>query len=97
MDLVLDGVAACPAHGPPGLISRPERHAAVTAQGDEVLDCRAMTGRYPVARIRLLEGSDHALSDFDAHLPVVVRHRHPSARFRPFLQRQRRCIRHTCK
>jgi predicted esterase YcpF (UPF0227 family) len=56
----------------PGAITRPERYAAVIAQGDEVLDWREMTGRYPGARIRLLEGSDHALSDFDVHLPFVV-------------------------
>lgn len=56
----------------PGPITRPERYAAVIAQGDEVLDWREMTGRYPGARIRLLEGSDHALSDFDTHLPFVV-------------------------
>lgn len=56
----------------PGPITRPERYAAVIAQGDEVLDWREMTGRYPGGRIRLLEGGDHALSDFDRHLPWVV-------------------------
>ena len=53
-------------------ITRPERYAAVIAQGDEVLSWREMTGRYPGARIRLLPGSDHALSDFDDHLPFVL-------------------------
>ena len=38
---------------------------AVIAKGDEVLDWREMTGRYPGSRIKLLEGSDHALSDFE--------------------------------
>ena len=42
------------------------------AKGDEVLDWREMTGRYPGARIKLLEGGDHALSDFDAHLEEVL-------------------------
>ena len=41
------------------------------AKGDEVLDWREMTGRYPGARIKLLEGSDHALSDFDSHIGEV--------------------------
>ncbi len=44
---------------------------AVIAKGDEVLDWREMTGRYPGARIKLLEGSDHALSDFDDHIDEV--------------------------
>lgn len=53
----------------PGPISRPERYLLVAAKGDEVLDWREMTGRYPGAHIKLLEGGDHALSDFEqAHL-----------------------------
>jgi hypothetical protein len=31
-----------------------------------------MSARYAGCRIRLLEGSDHALSDFDLQLPEVV-------------------------
>jgi hypothetical protein len=31
-----------------------------------------MSARCAGARIRLLEGGDHALSDFDAHLPEIV-------------------------
>ena len=53
-------------------ITRPQRYAAVIAQGDEVLSWQEMTGRYPGAHIRLLPGSDHALSDFDHHLPFVL-------------------------
>ncbi len=56
----------------PPLVTRPERYFAVIAKGDEVLDWREMTGRYPGAAIRLLEGGDHALSDFDAHLDAVL-------------------------
>jgi predicted esterase YcpF (UPF0227 family) len=56
----------------PAAITRPERYFAVIAKGDEVLDWREMTGRYPGARIKLLEGGDHALSDFDAHLPDLL-------------------------
>jgi uncharacterized protein len=57
------------------LESGPVKHAesiyAVIAKGDEVLDWREMTGRYPGARIKLLEGGDHALSDFDRHIDDV--------------------------
>jgi len=53
--------------------TRPERYFAVIAKGDEVLSWQEMRGRYAGARLKLLEGSDHALSDFDAHLPNVMR------------------------
>ena len=56
----------------PGSITRPDRYFAVIAKGDEVLDWREMTGRYPGARIKLLEGGDHALSDFDSHMDEVL-------------------------
>ena len=38
-----------------------------------MLSWREMAARYAGARIKLLEGSDHALSDFDEHLPDVMR------------------------
>ena len=53
-------------------LTRPERYFAVIAKRDEVLDWREMSARYSGCRIKLLEGSDHALSDFDAHLPEVT-------------------------
>ncbi len=53
-------------------ITLPERYAAIIAKGDELLDWREMTRRYAAATIRLLEGSDHGLSDFDEHLPFVL-------------------------
>lgn len=56
----------------PPAITRPARYAAVIAKGDEVLDWREMTGRYPGANLRLLEGGDHAISDFEQHLPFVM-------------------------
>ena len=59
-----------------GPITRPERYFAVIAKGDEVLDWREMRARYPGAAIRLLETSDHALSDFDAHLPALLKFLH---------------------
>ena len=55
-----------------GPVAHPERYFAVIAKGDEVLDWREMTGRYPGARIKLLEGGDHALSDFDDHIEQVL-------------------------
>ena len=55
-----------------GPVRRPERYFAVIAKGDEVLDWREMTGRYPGVRTKLLEGSDHALSDFEAHIGDVL-------------------------
>ena len=53
-------------------LTRHERYFAVIAKGDEVLDWREMSARYSGCRIKLLEGSDHALSDFDEHVPDVV-------------------------
>ena len=56
-------------------VARPthlERYYALIAQGDEVLDWREMQGHYAGAHITLLEGSDHALSDFDVHMDAVL-------------------------
>lgn len=57
-----------------GALSHPERVLAVIAKGDEVLDWREMVDRYLRCRLKLLEGSDHALSDFDDHLDEVMGH-----------------------
>ncbi len=57
---------------PPGSIDRPQRVMAVIAKGDEVLDWREMHARYAGSRIKLLEGSDHGLSDFDDYLPELT-------------------------
>lgn len=55
-------------------ITRPERYFAIIAKGDEVLDWREMAARYAGCRIKLLDGGDHALSDYEtAHLADVVR------------------------
>lgn len=53
-------------------ITDPQRYFAVIAKGDEVLDWHEMSARYAGCRIKLLEGGDHALSDFDAHLPDIL-------------------------
>ena len=50
----------------------PDRILAIVAKGDELLDWREMVARYPGAHLKLLEGSDHALSDFEDHLPGLL-------------------------
>jgi predicted esterase YcpF (UPF0227 family) len=45
---------------------------ALIAKGDEVLDWREMLARHQAGRVRLIEGSDHALSDFEDHLPQIL-------------------------
>jgi uncharacterized protein len=55
-----------------GPAAQAENYFAVIAKGDEVLDWREMTARYPGARIKLLEGSDHALTDFERHIDEVA-------------------------
>ena len=54
-------------------VTRPERYLAIVAKGDELLDWREMSARYPGASLRLIEGSDHALSDFDHHIPHLLK------------------------
>jgi uncharacterized protein len=55
-----------------GPLTKPKNYLAIIAKGDEVLDWREMTARYAGASITLLEGGDHALSDFDTHLPLIL-------------------------
>jgi hypothetical protein len=57
---------------PPAALSEPERYLAVIATGDEVLSWREMRARYAEANLLVVDGSDHALSDFDAQLPAVL-------------------------
>lgn len=53
-------------------MGRPANYYALIAKGDEVLDWREMLARYPGATVRLLEGGNHALSDFDVHIDAVL-------------------------
>jgi predicted esterase YcpF (UPF0227 family) len=48
------------------------RTLALIAQGDEVLDWREMLARHQGGQVRLIAGSDHALSDFDTYLPEIL-------------------------
>ena len=55
-----------------GALPHPERIWALIAKGDEVLDWHEMTARYPDAHQVVIEGGDHAISDFDTYLPQVL-------------------------
>jgi len=55
-------------------LRQPENYFCIIAKGDEVLDWREMQARYAAAQVLLLEGGDHALSDFATHLPAVMAH-----------------------
>lgn len=56
----------------PAALTRRERYLALIAKGDELLDWREMAARYAGCSLRLVEGSDHGLSDFDEHLPFLL-------------------------
>jgi uncharacterized protein len=45
--------------------THPQRYASIISKGDEVLDWREMTARYPADHLQLLPRSDHAISEFD--------------------------------
>ncbi len=53
-------------------ITQPERYFLVAATGDEVLDWREMRDRYADCRQRIVQGSDHGLSDFADWMPEVL-------------------------
>jgi len=53
-------------------ISRPERYFLVAATGDEILDWREMAAHYAAAKQKIIDGSDHGLSDFPKHLPDIL-------------------------
>ena len=65
-------------------LTRLARYGAVIAKGDELLDWREMLGLFgaaadtpgaagtATATVRLLPGSDHAISDFDEQLPFIL-------------------------
>ncbi|MGO4611593.1 YqiA/YcfP family alpha/beta fold hydrolase, partial [Variovorax sp. 2RAF20] len=53
-------------------ISRPERYYLLATTGDEVLDYRDMIDACPGARLRLIEGSDHGISEFEDYVDDVL-------------------------
>ena len=54
-------------------ITKQERYLPIIAKGDELLNWQEMSARYTGSPMRLIDGSDHALSDFDDHLPFLLR------------------------
>ena len=55
-----------------GAITRPERYFLLAATGDEVLDYRDMTAHYAGARQHVIDGSDHAISEFVQYVDQVL-------------------------
>ena len=55
-----------------GRPASPERYYLLAAKGDEVLDWREMVDWFAGAHGRILDGSDHGLSDFAQWLPEVL-------------------------
>ena len=55
-------------------LTQPQRYQTWAATGDEVLDWHEMRTRYATTQLQVVPGSDHALSDFDQHLPQMLRH-----------------------
>jgi predicted esterase YcpF (UPF0227 family) len=53
-------------------ITRPERYYLFAATGDEVLDYREMLAHYPGVPTKLIEGSDHAISEFPDYVDDVL-------------------------
>lgn len=53
-------------------ITQPDRYFLVATTGDEVLDWREMRDRYAGCRQRIVQGSDHGLSDFADWMPEVL-------------------------
>jgi predicted esterase YcpF (UPF0227 family) len=53
-------------------ITLPERYFLLAATGDEVLDYRDMVAHYAGARQHVIEGSDHAVSEFERYVDEVL-------------------------
>jgi len=53
-------------------VTRPERYHLIAAIGDEVLDYREMLAHYPNVATTLIQGGDHAISNFDEYVDDVL-------------------------
>ncbi len=53
-------------------ITRPERYLLIAATGDALIDYRTMVAKYLGAPQRVIEGSDHPLTDFSLYLEQVL-------------------------
>jgi len=51
---------------------QPERYLLLVETGDEVLDYREAVRKYAGCRQVVIEGGDHSLMSFPAHLPLIV-------------------------
>lgn len=60
-------------------VTRPERYFLIAATGDTVIDYRKMVAKYAGARQRLIEGSNHELSDFEQYVEEVLAFCGPAA------------------
>ena len=56
----------------PARLAHPDRTLLLAATGDEVLDWREMVAFCSGADCRVIQGSDHGLSDFADHLDAVL-------------------------
>lgn len=54
------------------VLTHPDRYFLVAATGDEVLDWREMQARFAGSRQRIIQGSDHGISDFADWLPEIL-------------------------
>jgi predicted esterase YcpF (UPF0227 family) len=55
-------------------LTAPARYLCIIAKGDEVLDWREMQAQYAATQVLLLDGGDHALSNFAELMPQVLAH-----------------------
>ena len=55
-----------------GKPAHPERYYLLAAKGDELLDWREMADWYQGCQGKILEGSDHGISDFAQYMPDVL-------------------------
>lgn len=53
-------------------ITDPARYFLLAATGDEVLDYRDMTAHYAGSRQHVIDGGDHAVSDFERYVDAVL-------------------------
>jgi len=53
-------------------ITRPERYFLLAATGDEVLDYRDMVAHYAGAHQHIIQGSDHAVPEFEQYVDEVL-------------------------
>ena len=53
-------------------VTRPQRYFLIAATGDEVLDYRDMVAHYAGARQHVIDGSDHAIPEFNQYVDEVL-------------------------